>query len=249
MLHKKTIHLNKTTLICLLLYVIVIVSCRGYRFYLPQQYQYIHMQIFGFFSVVSLIYFFILFKRIKKVDNYINKYMIILAGGFVIPQFLYTHSRYNQSLSDFYSAAQHYFFLIWIIPLFYLLLNSNSEKVLDTIANITVIGYISLIINAFMNNHFGFMLLKISGDALAQKNGYIRIVDCAVFTPLVIAYLFSNSVVHNRKLDFFKMCIVLLGQIYVEKTRMGTIALLFMLIAMLLFSKKNKFSKILTWIF
>ena len=134
MLHKKTIHLNKTTLICLLLYVIVIVSCRGYRFYLPQQYQYIHMQIFGFFSVVSLIYFFILFKRIKKVDNYINKYMIILAGGFVIPQFLYTHSRYNQSLSDFYSAAQHYFFLIWIIPLFYLLLNSNSEKVLDTIA-------------------------------------------------------------------------------------------------------------------
>ena len=151
MLHKKTIHLNKTTLICLLLYVIVIVSCRGYRFYLPQQYQYIHMQIFGFFSVVSLIYFFILFKRIKKVDNYINKYMIILAGGFVIPQFLYTHSRYNQSLSDFYSAAQHYFFLIWIIPLFYLLLNSNSEKVLDTIANITVIGYISLIINAFMN--------------------------------------------------------------------------------------------------
>lgn len=118
-----------------------------------------------------------------------------------------------------------------------------------TIANITVIGYISLIINAFMNNHFGFMLLKISGDALAQKNGYIRIVDCAVFTPLVIAYLFSNSVVHNRKLDFFKMCIVLLGQIYVEKTRMGTIALLFMLIAMLLFSKKNKFSKILTWIF
>ena len=57
-----------------------------------------------------------------------------------------------------------------------------------------------------MNNHFGFMLLKISGDALAQKNGYIRIVDCAVFTPLVIAYLFSNSVVHNRKLDFFKMC-------------------------------------------
>ena len=249
MLHKKTIHLNKTTLICLLLYVIVIVSCRGYRFYLPQQYQYINMQIFGFFSVVSLIYFFILFKRIKKVDNYINKYMIILAGGFVIPQFLYTHSRYNQSLSAFYSAAQHYFFLIWIIPLFYLLLNSNSEKVLDTIANITVIGYISLIINAFMNNHFGFMLLKISGDALAQKNGYIRIVDCAVFTPLVIAYLFSNSVVHNRKLDFFKMCIVLLGQIYVEKTRMGTIALLFMLIAMLLFSKKNKFSKILTWIF
>ena len=112
-----------------------------------------------------------------------------------------------------------------------------------------MIGYISLIINAFMNNHFGFMLLKISGDALAQKNGYIRIVDCAVFTPLVIAYLFSNSVVHNRKLDFFKMCIVLLGQIYVEKTRMGTIALLFMLIAMLLFSKKNKFSKILTWIF
>ena len=84
-----------------------------------------------------------------------------------------------------------------------------------------MIGYISLIINAFMNNHFGFMLLKISGDALAQKNGYIRIVDCAVFTPLVIAYLFSNSVVHNRKLDFFKMCIVLLGQIYVEKNKNG----------------------------
>ena len=79
----------------------------------------------------------------------------------------------------------------------------RREKVLDTIANITVIGYISLIINAFMNNHFGFMLLKISGDALAQKNGYIRIVDCAVFTPLVIAYLFSNSVVHNRKFGFF----------------------------------------------
>lgn len=33
MLHKKTIHLNKTTLICLLLYVIVIVSCRGYALF------------------------------------------------------------------------------------------------------------------------------------------------------------------------------------------------------------------------
>ena len=87
----------------------------------------------------------------------------------MILQFLYTHSRYNQSLSALSTVHSALFFLIWIIPVFYLLLNSNGEKVLDTIANITVIGYISLIINAFMNNHFGFMLLKISGDALAQR--------------------------------------------------------------------------------
>lgn len=84
----------------------------------------------------------------------------------MIPQFLYTHSRYNQSLSAFYSAVQHYFFLIWIIPLFYLLLNSNSEKVLDTIANITVIGYISLIINAYYCHKCNANNCKLSKNAL-----------------------------------------------------------------------------------
>lgn len=246
---QKKIRINKTTLIYVMLYLLAIISCKGYRFYLPQQYQYIHMQIFSLFSVISFFYFLLLYKQIKKIDQYINIYLLVCGIAFIFPQLLYTHYKYNQSLSDFYNASQHFFFLLWIIPLFYLFYRDNTIKILKTIANITVVGYLSLIINAFLKNHFGLMLLNISAGSIAWKNGYLRILDCAVFTPVAIAYLFSNSLFYNKKKCLIKLCIILFGQIYVEKTRMATFALIFMILSMILFSNKNKLSKIFTWIF
>lgn len=248
MLHKK-VHINKTTLIYIMLYLSAIISCKGYRFYLPQRYQYIHMQIFSLFSIISFFYFLLLFKQIKKINPYINMYLLMSGIAFIFPQLLYTYYKYNQSLSDFYNASQHFFFLLWIVPLFYLLYRDNTMRILETITNITVVGYLSLIMNAFLENHFGLMLLNISAETIAWKNGYLRILDCAVFTPVAIAYLFSNSLSYSKKRCLIKLCIVLFGQMYVEKTRMATFALVFMILSMLLFSKKNKLSKIFTWIF
>ena len=246
--NKKKLIINKTFLAYVMLCLIVIVSNRGYRLYLPYKYQYIHMQIFSIFSVISFFFFLLLFKWTNRNDRFINIYLVVWVLGFAIPQLLYTYAKYGQGLSEYYSASQHFFFFIWIAPLLLVFKKNNIYKVLEIITNITVIGYCSLIFNAIMKNYTGMMLLRISSENMAWRNGTIRIVDCAVFTPFAIAYLFAKHLKSRKKIDLIRILIILIGQIYVEKTRMGTVALIFMIISMILLSKKHKLSKIATWI-
>ena len=149
----KEIKIKTFSVIYLLILIVTFVNCRGFNLLVEPKFRIIINIVYQLFSLFSIFFMFTISKNNRDMYKGSYKYIFIVLFLFIFPHFLYTISKYNQSLFDFYKALYPYLSIFWIFPIIYLLNKSDSEEsVFDKVSMIVFIGYIILIIAAFLKN-------------------------------------------------------------------------------------------------
>lgn len=229
--------------------IIFILNCKGFYLFLPLKLQSLFSYFYYICTFLSIFFALFIKKSNQEVYQSTLKYNLFLIAFFVIPQFLFTFSKYDQGIFSFFKNIYSYLFVFWTIPILYLFSKKNGyENLLNGMSKILLIGYLLIFINVFLQNTFHFSFFRV--EDFAMRNDRIRLLNLSSFMPLVLLYHWNKILDGSKSKMSYILCFVLLvTTFYVEQTRMGILVLLGSMFFMFLFKKRDKSKKILISLF
>lgn len=232
--------INKYHILVLLFSIVVVFNCRGFNFLLPERMQYLYLCIYKICTLCCIASFFS-----KKIKINVYRELIIYCSSlvflFLLPEFIYTSMIYHQKLKDFIFAIDCYLFVFWSLPVMYIFCKDNSiEPFLNLMAMLVTIGFLSLIINVYFKNNFNFSFFNMKRWEF--REGTIRIVDTSSFAAVVLLF-YWKKILEGRKNYIIPCIILVLGYLYVDRTRAAMIALSASMYFMLIVKKSGTLSK------
>ena len=197
-------------------------------------------------------------RNIKTTTTFFSKYYVALIFLFFIPQLMYVLSTYNQGIVDYLKEAYYYCF-VFLCPILLYVFSANKgiKSFLDKITTVVSIGLVINIINSFVYNNTGKLILNV---AEKSRDGVLRTYSISSLIGLIAIYttwrviyfgkvicMDKNLVLYiNKNLIEFTICMVSI--FYCYQSRILELVVVALIGFMYLTKRQNSHKKIAVYL-
>ena len=206
--------------------------------------------LLGFLSLCIFIMVFFTKKTQRYLSTYksfLYKYIAVCLFSVLIIIFLTYASGLASFKTAFLNSCSYFTFLLCFPILLSMKNDKEVERVFDVINIFTLIVYVLVIIQSFLYNNQGVIILKYLNSTLSIRNDRIRL-DVLPFGNIMLIYNFFIVIYRKEKRNFLHFINLVMGLFilfYIEQTR-AMIVIVMTCYAFFLIVENSTLSKLFT---
>lgn len=172
-----------------------------------------------------------------------RKYLMLTIFSVIILSMFTTVKYPLQSLQLTLRVLSQYLLVVWAVPIFYCMKKDDSEyRVLDIACTISVVWCILVLMQSFYYSKTGGSLFSfIDQMNVGIRNDNLRI-TVGPFANFSIVYCFWNlyfEKIRHKARYVIALIILLLANVFVQQSRMGTIVIAITIVWMILMERNS----------